>query len=102
MRNYVQPGDVVTLSAPYAVSSGDGLLVGALFGVASADAANGAAVEAAVRGVFDLTGTGGAAGSLVYWDDTAKEVTATSTDNTLIGHALTGAGAGRLRVRLSA
>ena len=43
--NYVQPGKTITLAAPYAVSSGDGLLVGAIFGVATASAAIGEAVS---------------------------------------------------------
>ena len=33
MKNYVQPGNTITLTAPYAVASGDGLLVGAIFGI---------------------------------------------------------------------
>ena len=28
MRGYIQPGNTITLPAPYAVASGDGLLVG--------------------------------------------------------------------------
>ena len=40
MKNFVQPGSTITLTAPYAVASGDGLLVGAIFGVAAGDAAN--------------------------------------------------------------
>ena len=35
MKNYVQPGNTITLTAPYAVVSGDGLLVGSIFGVAA-------------------------------------------------------------------
>ena len=54
MKNYVQPGKTITLAAPYAVSAGDGLLVGAIFGVATASAAIGEAVESALVGVFDL------------------------------------------------
>ena len=38
MKNYVQPGNTITLTAPYAVTSGDGLLVGAIFGVAAGTA----------------------------------------------------------------
>ena len=34
MKNYIQPGNTITLTAPYDVNSGDGLLVGAIFGVA--------------------------------------------------------------------
>lgn len=52
MKNYVQPGNTITLTAPYAVTSGDGLLVGSIFGIASADAALNDPVEAALTGVF--------------------------------------------------
>ena len=91
MKNYVQPGKTITLAAPYAVSSGDGLLVGAIFGVATASAANGETVEAALVGVFDLKKAASqawAVGDKVYWDNTAKETTKTATSNTLIGVAV--------------
>ncbi len=91
MKNYVQPGATLTLTAPYAVTSGDGLLVGSIFGVAAADAANGATVEAALTGVFDLTKIGSQAwtvGAKIYWDDTNKRCTTVATDNTLIGVAV--------------
>jgi len=39
MKNFVQPGKTITLTAPYAVTSGDGLLVGSVFGVAAGTAA---------------------------------------------------------------
>ncbi len=39
MRGYIQPGNTITLPAPYAVASGDGLLVGAIFGIATGSAA---------------------------------------------------------------
>ena len=45
MKNFVQPGNTITLTAPYAVTSGDGLLVGAIFGVAAGTAAIGEAVD---------------------------------------------------------
>ena len=45
MKNYVQPGNTITLTAPYAVASGDGLLVGSIFGIA-------AGAAAALGGVF--------------------------------------------------
>ncbi|KAB2883032.1 MAG: DUF2190 family protein [Pseudorhodoplanes sp.] len=91
MKNYVQPGNTITLAAPYAVESGDGLLVGAIFGVATGAAANGEPVEAALVGVFDLKKVGSqawAAGDKVYWDNTNKQATKTATDNTLIGAAV--------------
>jgi Uncharacterized conserved protein len=108
MKNYVQLGATLTLTAPYAVTSGDGLLVGAIFGVAAGDAASGATVEAALTGVFDLTKIGSQAwtvGAKVYWDDTNKRCTTVATDNTLIGVAVeavaSGAGDTIGRVRLN-
>jgi len=108
MRNYVQPGAALTMTAPYAVTSGDGLLVGSIFGVAAADAASGTTVEAALTGVFDLTKIGSQAwtvGAKVYWDDTNKRCTTVATDNTLIGVAVEavagGAGDTIGRVRLN-
>lgn len=108
MKNYVQPGNTITLAAPYAVASGDGLLVGSIFGVASGDAASGEPIEAALVGVFDLKKVASqawAAGDKVYWDNTAKEATKTTTSNTLIGVAVAAVagGAGDLigRVRLN-
>ena len=108
MKNYVQPGATLTLTAPYAVTSGDGLLVGSIFGVATGAAASGATVEAALTGVFDLTKIGSQAwtvGAKVYWDDTNKRCTTVATDNTLIGVAVDavagGAGDTIGRVRLN-
>ncbi|ODA67103.1 hypothetical protein A7A08_01849 [Methyloligella halotolerans] len=54
MKNFVQPGNTITVPAPTAVASGDGVLVGSLFGVANYDAAPGEAVEIDAIGVFDL------------------------------------------------
>jgi predicted RecA/RadA family phage recombinase len=109
MKNYVQPGNTITLAAPYAVASGDGLLVGSIFGVAYGDAANGESVEAALVGVFDLKKVASQAwvpGDKVYWDNTNKEATKTATANTLIGVAVeaVAGGAGDVvgRVRLNA
>ncbi len=90
MKNDVQPGNTITLTAPYAVASGDGLLVGSVFGVAAGGAANAETVEAALVGVFDLKKVASQAwvvGDKIYWDNTNKETTKTATSNTLIGVA---------------
>ena len=109
MKNYVQPGNTITLTAPYAVTSGDGLLVGSIFGVAAGDAANAETVEVALVGIFDLKKVASqawSAGDKVYWDDTNKRCTTVATDNTLIGVAVeavaSGAGDTIGRVRLNA
>lgn len=90
MKNYVQPGNTITLTAPYAVTSGDGLLVGSIFGVAAGTAASGDPVETALEGVYDLKKVASqawAVGDKIYWDNTAKNTTKTLTSNTLIGVA---------------
>ncbi len=102
MKNYVQPGNTITLAAPYDVTSGDGLLVGAIFGVAGGDALTGAEVEASLVGVFDLTKTASQAWSAGDKDDTNKVATKTATANTLIGVALEAVAGGTIgRVRLN-
>ena len=65
MKNFVQPGNTITLTAPYAVASGDGLLVGSIFGVAAGTAASGEPIETALVGVFDITKVGRVAGCRV-------------------------------------
>jgi len=89
MRNYVQPGDNVTVTAPYALTPGAGCLVGTLFGVSCGTYANAATdAELATTGVFDLTTLGTdtpAMGAAAYWDNTNKRLTTTSSGNTKIG-----------------
>lgn len=90
MKNYVQHGERLDLAAPYAVTSGQGALIGATFGVAVTDLANGATGAFTVVGAFTLTkatgaSTGGAQGARAYWNNTNKNVTAVSSGNTLIG-----------------
>jgi predicted RecA/RadA family phage recombinase len=90
MRNYVQDGKTLSLIAPYAVDAGEGALVGSCFGVAVSDVANGVEGEFMTEGVFELEKTSAQAwtqGVKVYWDNTAKVCTTTSTSNTLIGVA---------------
>jgi predicted RecA/RadA family phage recombinase len=108
MQNYVQPGNTITLTAPADVASGDGLLVGSIFGVASGAAVSGDPIEVTLVGVFDLAKVGSqawTAGDKVYWDNTAKQATKTATSNTLIGVATEavdgGAGSTTGRVRLN-
>jgi predicted RecA/RadA family phage recombinase len=88
MKNFVQEGDIITVAAPYAVTSGQGVLVGSLFGVAAFDAANGANVEIMPEGVFDitaLTADTGTQGTKMYWDNTNRRLTITASGNTLVG-----------------
>lgn len=90
MKNYVQRGEAVTVTAPANVVSGQGVLVGALFGVALVDALSGANVDIQVEGVVTLPKATGAIneGVRVFWDNTAGNVTTTATSNFCIGYAV--------------
>jgi predicted RecA/RadA family phage recombinase len=91
MKNYLQAGDVVTVAAPVTVSSGDGVLLGKLFGVAAFDAESGADVEIKTRGVFELAKNSAEAWTVgvdIYWDGAAASTADGSGANTLIGKAL--------------
>jgi predicted RecA/RadA family phage recombinase len=105
MRNFIQPGDSLAVAVPYAggVTSGQGVLVGALFGVAAVDAAQNAVIEAATQGVFDLTKEPAlaiSAGARVFWDNTNRRVTTTATGNFCIGLATQAALAADATVRV--
>lgn len=90
MKNFVMEGRTITLVAPYNVTSGQGLQVGSIVGIAAADALSGADVETVLEGVFTVTKATGAAwtqGALIYWDNTAKNFTTTVSTNKLAGVA---------------
>ena len=108
MKNYVQKGDNITVTAPAAATSGEGVLIGGLFGIAAGDAAIGEALDLVTVGVFAMPKVSTdalAVGDLIYWDDTAKLATAddASGANELIGLAVTAAGnpSGTVNVRLN-
>jgi predicted RecA/RadA family phage recombinase len=87
MVNFVQDGQTLVLTAPYAVASGAGALVGRLFGVATDTYGNGVVGEFKMKGVFDLakdTSTF-AEGDKVYWDNSAKLCTSVATAHDIIG-----------------
>lgn len=105
MKNYVQPGDVLTFTATADTAGGVGVLLGKLFGVNAYTVKTGETGEFQVVGVFDLPKTSAEAwtvGADVYWDNAAKVVTTTSASNTLVGKAVLAAdnpsGIGRVRL----
>lgn len=103
MRNYVQPGKTLTLTAPYALTSGQGAQVGMIFGVAKTDLAIGASGEFLTEEVVDLTKAAGiaiTAGAAVYWDNAARNVTTTVGTNKLIGAVTQAAASGDATARV--
>jgi predicted RecA/RadA family phage recombinase len=100
--NFIAGVDRWELPAPYAVTSGQGLLVGALFGIALATAANGANVPVSFEGIFDVTKEPSLAitqGARLFWDNTNRRLTTTATSNFQVGIAVVAAGASDTTVR---
>lgn len=89
MKNFIQPGNMVTAIAPVGgIVSGTGILIASLFGVAAYSAAAGEEVELATEGVFDLpklSAQAWTAFSPVYWDATNFWCTTVVGSNKLIG-----------------
>jgi predicted RecA/RadA family phage recombinase len=91
MKNLVQTGDVVTITAAAVGTSGSGLLIGRLFGILVADVDVAEQVELALTGVYTLPKTEAQAwtfGAAIYWDDANAVCTTTVGTNVKIGHAL--------------
>jgi predicted RecA/RadA family phage recombinase len=104
-KNFLQPGDVITLTAPRNVKSGEIVSVGAFIGVAAFDAAEGAPIEVALTGAFELPkGSGALApGDLAYWVDGRVTGSAGENGAPLLGAVTEAAGANATvaRVRLN-
>lgn len=76
MKNFIQPGDNLEVTAPAAVVSGEAILIQDLFGVCAMDAASGEKVTLVTKGVFELPKESAAVfalGQKVHWDDATKK-----------------------------
>jgi predicted RecA/RadA family phage recombinase len=94
MKNYIQPGDSITVPAPTDVKSGSLVVVGDLFGVAQFSAVSGDSVEISTKGVFSLPKAGAQAwtiGAKVYYVAADKNLSTTASGNLFIGHAVAAA-----------
>ena len=106
MKNFVQNGDMISVTAPAGgIASRQGIVVGSLFCVAAKAAAEGESVEIATVGVYELPkapATVIAQGARVAWDETAKQVVPPGAGLYPIGVAVLAAGNGATvaRVRL--
>ena len=91
MRNCIRPdARSIPMVVPYAggIRPGQGMLVGAFFGVAAFDAAQNASVECETRGEFELPKEPALAitqGARVFWDNTNRRITTTATGNFQVG-----------------
>lgn len=106
MKNFLQPGDSVDVDAPADVVSGEGVLIGSLFGVATASKLSGERVSLGVKGVYTLPKLSAnvmAVGIKVNWNNANKEMQiATSTlDNAATVLKAAGNGILEVEVRLT-
>lgn len=91
MKNYIQTGENITITAAAAGTSGSGLLLGKLFGVLMSDVEPAEEVELKLVGAFELPkieAQAWAVGAAIYWDDTEMKCTTTVGSNVKIGHAI--------------
>lgn len=92
MKNFIQQGDVLTLTPAAAVASGVGYLFGTgLFGVATDDVAISTPGSFVTEGVVEIAKTSALAisiGDRLFWDATNKVVNKTSTAQQCVGIAV--------------
>lgn len=106
MKNYVREEGTILVAAPSGGAvSGQGYVVGAMFGVAQSTAAQGVNVPLRTLGVIDLPKAATITftqGEKVFWDNAAKAIKKTATGFFQIGVATVAAAANdpTIRVRL--
>lgn len=95
MKNYIQPGKSIDITAPAGgVVSGQITVIGSLIGVSNQNAAEGEPAVLDTEGVFEVPKTSAlavAVGDKLYWDNTNKVVNKTASGNTLVGTAVSAA-----------
>ena len=92
--NFIQKGRILTVAAPYDRTSGQGAMIGSIFGVALATVLSGANGDFDTEGVWTLTKTAAQAwtlGDKIYWNAGTKLCSNVSTDGPLIGVAVAAA-----------
>lgn len=91
MKNFIQPGECVTFTAPAGgVVSGQGYQIGQTFVVACATVAEGLPFVGCAEGIVELPKTAAQAwaeGALIYWDAAGHECTTVAAGKLLIGSA---------------
>lgn len=112
MKNYIQRGDVITVTAAGAWAAGQLVLVGEVLGVTQHAAESGSPCEVALAGVFELPKVSAAviaAGETMVWDVSANDNTGAFDDNLAtpaLGDisggciAIEGAGSGAIKVKV--
>jgi len=105
MKTFIQDGNIITVTAAANVTSGDGVLVGSIFGVVAADAVAGEEVEIGTVGVYELPKLSTAViaqGDRAAWNSSTGKVVVPATGMFPIGIATETAanGIASIKVRL--
>lgn len=90
MKNWIQSGKTVDWVADATVNSGDFILRGSLFGIATISGVSGDTVPLRIGGVVSyakLSAEAWTFGAKVYWDAGNSRFTTVSTSNTYAGVA---------------
>lgn len=86
----IQPGHALNVILAAVVLSGGVVVMENMAGIATTDGAVGEEIAVSMDGVFALpkpAATAYTQGKRLYWDNTAKTVTTTATNNVQIGYA---------------
>ena len=103
MKNKILSGNTITITAGATITSGQGVLVGTVLGVAVESVASGDPVAVQLEGVFTLPilGTDApAVGAKLYWDAGNSRLTTTVGSNTEAGIAFAAKASGPTTVRI--
>lgn len=105
MRNFIQPGNTITIPAGANYASGEVVVAGELVGIASGAAVSGSTVDVSLVGVYSVAKVSAntfSVGSAVHYDAGDKLATsdADSGANKLLGHAVEAAGNGAASVKV--
>ena len=97
MKNYVQKGDVLAVTAGGTVAVGDVVLSNDIVGVAINGGVTGETISVAIEGVYNLTKLSTdvvTKGKALYWDAGNSRLTITPSTHKLAGYAWNDAGSG--------
>ncbi|MBT3361452.1 MAG: DUF2190 family protein [Rhodospirillales bacterium] len=103
MKTFIQDGNIITVTAAANIASGDGVLVGNIFGISVLDAVAGDEVEIATVGVYELPKLSTAViaqGDRVAWNSSTGKVVVPATGMFPLGVATLAAGNGTATIKV--
>lgn len=102
-KNFIQPGNTLTIPAPADVQSGGVVLAGSIAGIAQNDAAAGEPCDVSVSGVWELPKVAADAvtvGAPIFWAGALATIDDDEGDNPRLGTAVEAAAASTATVKV--